>query len=191
MVDSEEGSSKRPCTISEYCLPPLGASVNIKLSAEDLNSTAAGYTALPNKWGILLINLDNVKYLQRELGFAYIKYKKTARAIVDSRGRCFAFIGGKPEGQSYNVACQDAAFLLETFGATNTGTETRKEHHRGVFTVVNVGVELVPGHKEPKNITIEPDQAEATNGILQSESIRQLATAQKRASFYSISTTED
>lgn len=98
----------------------------------------------------------------------------TPRPILDSEGRIFAALAGRPEDPTYLKACEEASELMLAARDKNMFERDELHHKRGDFPAVNVGIIHGNGTKQPTNLRTGR-HAEMLKGLLENRSVQRLA----------------
>ena len=95
---------------------------------------------------------ESIKSLDKWLaeGYCLIDWdRQTTRPIIDRDGRIIALLSGRPNDDSYTVACKEAYKLLEEIGKDMEFPDSCMEHMRGKFPAVNIGITHGKGTEKP------------------------------------------
>ncbi|KAJ7101390.1 hypothetical protein B0H15DRAFT_943716 [Mycena belliarum] len=85
-----------------------------------------------------------------QLGFDVVQWNGfDARPIVDSRGRIFAVLAGQPRGADWATAVETAYQDISAEGIKAAFPAHMRNHRRGLFAAVNVGLSYGKGQSVP------------------------------------------
>ncbi|KAJ6522138.1 hypothetical protein DFH09DRAFT_938493, partial [Mycena vulgaris] len=94
--------------------------------------------------------------------------------LVDSRGRVIAVLAGQPRRDTYRDAAQRAFRAICDAGDAARFPASMRNHRRGLFAAVNVGLSYGKGQSTPSWLHTEP-YAELADGLLANQDIGRLA----------------
>ncbi|KDQ25054.1 hypothetical protein PLEOSDRAFT_1046943, partial [Pleurotus ostreatus PC15] len=101
----------------------------------------------------------------------------TPRPLVDSQGRVFAVLAGKPKGESFDADCRQAYQAMDAELLEFDLKEAKRKHRRGEYPALTVGVSYGNGQTAPSRLASGERGrcAEGLTRLLENPSIQRLA----------------
>ncbi|KAJ7260848.1 hypothetical protein B0H12DRAFT_1013847, partial [Mycena haematopus] len=93
--------------------------------------------------------------------------------LVDSAGRIFAVLAGQPDNDAYRAAVQRAYAFIKEQGNTTHFSAAMRNHRRGLFAAVNVGLTMGKGATIPS--WIDGHQTSLAEALLANPDVGRLA----------------
>ncbi|KAF4581777.1 hypothetical protein EYR40_002795 [Pleurotus pulmonarius] len=150
-----------------------------QLNAAELPSTQDGYTARPAP----LARQDSAggRTVEELLGEGFTLLNpllSTPRPLVDSAGRVFAVLAGKPHDASFDGACESLYKLMDHELSAFEMKEGQTRHRRGNFPAFAVGVSYGNGQTEPSRLVAGDagPNSEGLTRIIQSPELQRIAS---------------
>ncbi|KAJ6562525.1 hypothetical protein B0H19DRAFT_942775, partial [Mycena capillaripes] len=95
--------------------------------------------------------------------------------LIDSKGRIFAVLAGQPRDPTYQTSVASAFDAILQEGTAARFPASMRNHWRGLFAAINVGLTFGKGQKVPTWLMLT-DYAAMTERLLANEHIARMAT---------------
>ncbi|KAJ7472627.1 hypothetical protein FB451DRAFT_1134182 [Mycena latifolia] len=172
----EEGHVPRRSTFGKHVRAALVQPLKAAIDASTLPAAHGGYAAKT-------AGASEVRGSKRrrtldelvQLGFQVVKWNGfDPRPLVDAHGRIFAVLVGQPRDAAWAAAVNQAYHDITAEGAAATFSRDMRNHRRGLFAALNVGLSYGKGQTAPSRL-LNPKYDGLLNRLLSNPAIERMA----------------